>query len=311
MTTRTSKLNCEHLESREMMAGDITAFVSSGHLYVVEAYGEAGQGQAAAISQLADGRLRVKGLTSQDGGTSLVNGAAYKDFWVSGDLKVDFRAGNDTLQLVRNTAIKGIDINMSSSSSVAATDRDYVYVDGIRTDNQLNIRTGVGPDTVKVWDSVIGNDGSIYDNLDITTGAGRDIVEIFRSTRSMEVKGHIYVNTYSAGEAETDRVTILSALAGRHISISTGNGQDIIAMTDVWTGSDVLISAGEGNDTVSLREVRATDDFWVYLHGGDDKLDIQYLNCDQLTLDGGAGYDSFSSSVPGHSNGSTVTGFEA
>ena len=90
MSKRKHQFQCESLEGREMMAGDVTAFVSGGHLYVQELASEVGQGQAVAISQLSDGRLRVKGLASpDDGALSLVNGQAYQDFRVTGDLKVN------------------------------------------------------------------------------------------------------------------------------------------------------------------------------------------------------------------------------
>lgn len=60
MSNRNFKLNMERLETREMMAGDIAAFVSGGHLYVAEASGEHGQGQAAAVSQPGDTRLSTR-----------------------------------------------------------------------------------------------------------------------------------------------------------------------------------------------------------------------------------------------------------
>jgi hypothetical protein len=310
VTNRKCKLGVEGLETRELMAGNITAFVSQGHLYVTESPGHQGKGQAVAVSQLADGKLRVKGLWSQDGGYSKVNGAAYKDFFVTGDLKVELGAGNDTIKLVRNTAIKGIDINMTSANAAALTDKDVVGVDGIRTDNQLSIRTGAGVDTVNVYDSIIGNDGSIYDNLDIKTGAGQDTVKVFTLNRWMEVKGHIFVSTYNGAETETDRVTMESVTARRHIAVMTGGGQDVVNMTNVFSGSDILISTDAGNDTVTLREMTALDDFWVYMGDQNDKLSIQYLNADEMTLDGGAGTDFLFSFQQGNTNVFNKTGFE-
>ena len=81
-------------------------------------------------------------------------------------------------------------------------------------------------------------------------------------------------------------------------------------MTDVWSGSDIIISTGGGNDTVRLREKRSLDDFGVYMRDGDDKLSVQYLNADELTLDGGAGIYSLASSLPGNVNVYIKTGFE-
>ena len=61
---------------------------------------------------------------------------------------------------------------------------------------------------------------------------------------------------------------------------------------------------------VNLREVRAVHDLGVYMGDDQDTLTVQYLNADRVTLDGGAGYDTLSSSIPGHANVYTEINFE-
>ena len=61
---------------------------------------------------------------------------------------------------------------------------------------------------------------------------------------------------------------------------------------------------------MNLREVRAVRDLGVYMGGDQDRLTVQYLNADRVTLDGGAGYDTLSSSIPGHANVYSAVNFE-
>ncbi len=299
----------EQLEGRDLMAGDVLAFVSNGHLNVVEASGEFGQGQSVAVSQLADGRLRVKGLASADGGTSLVNGRAFQDFRVTGDLKVSLGAGNDYVKLIRNTAIRGISIDMSSTNATATADKDTVIVDGIRTDNNLSIKTGVGDDNVRVFDSQIGN-GVGIDNLIINTGAGRDAINLFTTDRVLTVKGNVVINATDFNEADVDSVFLQTMTIHKNLAVNTGAGNDTVNMTDIFAGGDIVLSTAEGNDNVKLREVRSGDDFWVLLGEGNDVLETQYLRADELMLDGGAGTDRLYESIPGPSNKITKLNFE-
>jgi hypothetical protein len=306
MTGRKNKQNrkqfhVERLEGRDLMAGDVLAFVSSGHLHVVEASGEFGQGQAVAVSQLSDGRLRVKGLASQDGGVSLVNGRAFQDFRVTGDLKVNLGGGRDTLKLVRNTAIKGISIDMSASNADPATDVDAVIVDGIRTDNNLSIKTGAGADFIDIYDSIIGN-GVGIDNLSIDTGSGRDHVDIFSNDIVTTVKGNLSLFTFQGSEADVDHVFMETLTVHKNLSVATGAGNDSVEMTDIFAGGDIVVSTDKGADTVKLRELRSGDDFWVLMGDNNDTLIIDYLRADELLLDGGAGIDKLSEGIPGNSS---------
>src|SRR5450631_4005881 len=104
MTIRQRKLRIEHMEAREMMAGDVMANVTNGTLYLTEAAGHSGGDNSVLISQIAPGVIRVAGNpTTTDGSVSKVFngmyhnkvGAAYQDFNVSGGLNVKFGGGSD------------------------------------------------------------------------------------------------------------------------------------------------------------------------------------------------------------------------
>lgn len=81
-------------------------------------------------------------------------------------------------------------------------------------------------------------------------------------------------------------------------------------MSSIYAGGDIVVSTDAGKDNVDLNELRAGDDFWVLLGSGDDFLSTQYLNSDELWMDGGEGVDRLSEAVPGHSNRITKINFE-
>lgn len=302
------KRSFESLEGRQMMAGDVLAFMSSGNLMIVEAVGDYGQAQAVQVSQLADGRISVKGIAAQDGQMSLVNGAAEQIFSVPGNLIVDLAGGNDTLVLGRtgSSVFNDVNIKMSAPNALPTSDRDVVVVERVTTRNHLTIDTGVGNDFVSTWGVIVGDNNGI-DNLSFRTGAGSDYHNIYNTT----VYGNLTVSAYNySNEFDIDRVYMQSAYARDNLQAFLGEGDDVLDVYDGYAGNDVYFSTAGGQDTVKLREVRALDDFWASLGDGDDSLDMQYLRADILTLDGGAGYDKLVSSVNGPVNQMVRTGFE-
>ncbi len=59
MLKQNRRLSIENLEARQMMAGDVTAAVQNGNLYITEAAGQAGLDNAVQISELPSGMIRV------------------------------------------------------------------------------------------------------------------------------------------------------------------------------------------------------------------------------------------------------------
>src|SRR5436190_5480269 len=99
------KFGVEQLENRELFAGNVLAFMNgAGDLNLLEATADIGKGQAVQVHQIAANRYRVTGLSSQDGGTTRINGAAYRDFTVPGNVNINLAGGRDTVLLGRATA---------------------------------------------------------------------------------------------------------------------------------------------------------------------------------------------------------------
>ncbi len=95
MSNRYRKLNMETMEPRQMMAGDVTAAVSAGTLYLSEAAGQSGRDNSVVVSQVSAGKIRVTGNATKDNTVSKINGAASQDFNVAGGLVVRFGGGSD------------------------------------------------------------------------------------------------------------------------------------------------------------------------------------------------------------------------
>src|SRR5687767_6983328 len=99
------KFAMEQLENRELFAGNVLAYMSgAGDLNLLEATADIGEGQAVQVHQIAANRYRVSGLSSQDGGNTLINGAAYRDFTVYGNVNINLANGRDTVLLGRTTS---------------------------------------------------------------------------------------------------------------------------------------------------------------------------------------------------------------
>ena len=91
----------EQLETRQMMAGDVAAYVQNGNLYINEAANQVGLANGVRVAQLTNGQIQVIGTESNDGttGVSRVNGVAAQNFTVPGSLFVNLGGGNDRIQL--------------------------------------------------------------------------------------------------------------------------------------------------------------------------------------------------------------------
>lgn len=307
------KIGLEQLENRELFAGNVLAYMSgTGDLNLLEATADIGEGQAVQVHQIAANRFRVSGLSSQDGGNTLINGATYRDFTVYGNININLANGRDTVLLGRATSTSfNKDVYIKSGVDVSSNDLDSISVEKVTTKGHLTIDSGASADYINVIGSKIG-DGVNIDNLAIYAGSGADYINVISGYgRFLQVTGNLHVDTYdSQSELDADRIYMSGAYSNGNVQAFMGGGNDTLTAIDIFAGNDVFFATDGGNDMVSLNSVRANDDFWAYLGDGDDRLDLQYLVADVLTLDGGAGYDNLNTSVPGPVNQQVTRGWE-
>jgi hypothetical protein len=308
MARRTTRLGVDRLEGREVLSGNVTAYVSSNTLFLVEQAGQYGQSNAVQVTQLASGNIRVAGLVNGTGTVSKINGAAYRDFVLpNGTLVASLGAGNDRIRVV-NAKFNNVNLDLSYPNTI---DADVIDLGGVQTTGAMQLRTGGGIDNVWVHNTQVG-DGSGYEDLNINSGAGADTVKVGQIGGGfVQVRGNLILNTFtSLAELDPDSVSIYQGLVYKSIYLDTGAGNDTIKLGDVTAGEDIVLVAGDGNDKANLDEVWAYDQFYVAMATGNDTLNVQYLRANYLSLDGGPGFDTMTHYLDGPTGHTVYTGWE-
>lgn len=291
------RFRMEQLETRQMMAGDLAAYVQNGNLYINEAAGQGGLDNGVRVTQVSAGVVRVHGAeaNSTDGSLSRINGAAYQDFNVTGDLVVNLGAGNDRLHLgfdggATAPQFNNVNINMGAPGLVVSQtaalkggvgtifnppDEDQVMAWGFSSRGSTTINTGIGNDWVYVGRANVG-DGAGVDKLTINTGSGSDTASIKGAT----ILGNLLVQTY-ANAAENDAdvfwtdsahdasFNVIPTYITGNSEIYTGGGDDYVLFGDstdpyffnlgFMTLGSVHLSTGEGADTVDVSAAKFGD----------------------------------------------------
>jgi hypothetical protein len=165
MSNLRKRFHMEALETRQMMAGDVAAYVQNGNLYINEAAGQYSGDNGVRVYQLSNGMIRVEGAEANDGtaNKSLVNGAAHQDFMIPGGLFVNLGGGHDRLHLGFDGAASApifasMSINMAAQDPIIAQksaslivgpstifngpDDDQVFGWGFHSRGAVTINTG-------------------------------------------------------------------------------------------------------------------------------------------------------------------------
>ncbi len=276
------RLNLETLENRQLFANDIFAVVNNGTLNLVEANGSFGQAQAVEISRPATdptGKvIRVKGVANLSGGTTLINGATFRDFYVgSGNLNINLGNGDNTIT-IKDAPINNLNVD-------TGTGRDKVIFDHSRTTGVTNLRTGAGNDLVNMIEARMGNDATDHMNLFLDTGA--DTFYSYNSNVPSEISGNLNVYmSRSNTDRDVDVISLTNAKVRGTLNMHTGAGDDIVEVRRVVVGNDVILNMGADADKAKFIEVQALDDFFAYMGAGADTLEIDDVWADQMELNG-------------------------
>jgi hypothetical protein len=294
----------ERLEDRQMMAGDIAAFVQGGTLNLLESAGAQGAQNGVSIVQVAPGTLMVSGLQTDDGGTTAINGHASQQFSGVTSLNVNLGGGNDLVDIgIDNKPVSLNDVFINVDGTKAkfnanGFDYDKVNIANLTTTGKLTIQTGIGDDVVNIGNLRIGDND--LDAITINTGGGSDTLNL----NNVQTSGNLSILTADATSkaTESDRVSLQTVSAGNGILVKTGIGKDTLNATDVNAIGDIDFDTGAGNDTMKLNSVRATDEFFALLGDGNDSLDVTFLRANKATLDGGNGTDLLTTGLEGTIN---------
>jgi hypothetical protein len=234
----------ETLETRNLMAGNITASVVNDEL-VLNGDNLANQVE---VHQTAGNLFKVKGLN----GTT-INGKADKSFIFQKGIRVDLKGGDD---------------HFFSGGTV--------FVDDIHGD--LNINMGAGKDSVLLGrvnvqgktvidtsteDDVVGINLAVLKNLTINTGSGSDTVNMGlmnakATTVNMDAGNDKFFSTFSSTES---------------LKVESGNGDDTVELFISTSSGVVDLLTGNNNDVVKV-QASIANKFNIDTSSGDDKVEL-------------------------------------
>ena len=244
----------EHLESRQMLAGDVSVVARHGDVIVTGDHAD----NAIRIQDALGGRIRVEGRfgTRINGVT---NGSSY--LTLTDDLRINLKHGNNQLGLGGDfTAGLHIPDDVSVRTGHG---NDYIVTNNLVVNDDLVIHSGSGSDLIAGYSSstyftvgddvkvasrgrtAIAVDWSVSDDMKISTGHGDDHVQFTGS-----VFGKLSVTTRGG----SDTVELMDAYVIGNMSIATHGGNDTFQFhgQGSYAAGDIRLSMGHGYDVVSI-----------------------------------------------------------
>lgn len=329
-------LALENLESRQVLAGNVLASVVGGSLIIegdaadngvllraaadggVEVVGTATAGGATTINGSIDPFV----ATTIKVGTSIDLGAGNDTLAISKDATVDAAVSALVAAAAAGTNVSaaaslqaGSQLNLGKTVSVRLGDGDDVALINVKTQLVLSVDGGVGNDVIGVQGSSVGklriaadplsdvggNDTvqisggtSVRTSVSITTGAGDDTVHVGGGS---SLGNHLLVLT----GAGNDKVNLGAAADSRlnvkgHVTLDTGAGDDVVALTNLANRAHLNVITGAGNDTLGIT-ASSLDKLMASLGDGDDTVNLTASTLKKASFFGGLGDDTFNAGV--------------
>lgn len=311
------RLNLESLESRQLMAGNVSAFTDGNTLIIREALGSSGGAQNVFVKEFGN-RLELSSFTTPASQTgSLINGQKTAVFFFQNKavFKIDANlgGGQDTFGLTGNgsTVLRDLSIVTTNSSS-RGNDGDQVSINNLKNVGSVFIDTGAGQDFLDITNSILGGapNKSVVVNTGVLSAVGdsdRDELRIL----GVDTRSLLTINT----GASADSFVIKNAKIGSQVSdtllIDTGKGSDTVIIgpsaSEVGAveakGAVVLITGKDldtepDNDQVHVRGLIAlsfdgkTGSVFMEIGSGNDTLDMVQSEARNFSLKGMKGNDT-------------------
>ncbi|MEX2175425.1 MAG: hypothetical protein WD872_13770 [Pirellulaceae bacterium] len=258
---RTHKPAFELLETRALLAGNISVDVSGGNLIV---RGD-NQANGVAILQLDDGAYAVVGFNG-----TRVEGSAdpFVVEGVTGNIDVDLKKGDDLIGVGNDPAGLillaqefgfGDDLGDAQAlqDDLLALLDDAGAPERLEVPRNLNIRAGDGRDGV-------GIAGDIGQAVIVNLGNGDNTLVVVDSTvgGSLVAIGGKARDTLFVANTQIDHAFVANLKAGRNIAdvanssighsavVTTGKHVDIVDFADTSIGHSLIVRTGSGDDDV-------------------------------------------------------------
>lgn len=244
----------ETLETRTLLAGNVTAAVTAGELDII---GDAA-GNAIQVSQTTSGDWKVQGIATT------VNGHNAQTFpGVTAGILINLGNGNDFVKVFNGTTPVGLDIQMGAGN-------DVVQGSNLTVSDIFQIEVGDGNNTVSL-NKIISNGP-----FGLGTGNGNDVIAITNSHLNEEVE---------MGTGNGTHVLSMNTVStGGPVDIEMGDGADAVALVNITADRGFGIDLGGGTNSLSANHVTVASNFDFDITGGDGKDAVALAN---VTLHGG------------------------
>lgn len=247
-------LRLENLESRQMMAGDVSSYAINRILYI---NGDANANGVALVDD-GSGNINVVGIT-QGGSATTVNGGASQVFTKIKDVVISMGKGDDAV-VVTDVALNG---NLFISGG---KDNDAIGLGEFADTGLIDdaVDTLLGALSIKKSLIIDGSDGddalmaratTITKSLTVAMGLGNDTVT-FDSSGGSDGVTVLKTATFSGGTGD-DNVSLERLTVTKSLSIATHSGDDSVTL-DTVSAKSLGVSLGALDDDVTVSDSTVT-----------------------------------------------------
>lgn len=295
---RSRKLSLENLETRKLMAGNISAVLDSEGILQIRGDSAA---NGVAIYQVSDTTIRVAGLTQGGTGTAVNGSTSSRDFRNVQGLNVELNSGSDRVEIGSAASLARTTSLPRGATILSGSGDDVVKIDKTATMGDVNIVGGTGNDSVTLNQVKVGStlDEFRRGALSIETGYGSDRINVSNTT----VNQSIYIES-GVGLA-SDQVTLNTVTAGQHVALVANEPDNFRVDTNlraelrgVTAGGNVSVDARGAQSQITMKQVTA-DAVFAELGAKDDSLNLESIDSDWTQVSGGYGYDTLTTYMAG------------
>jgi hypothetical protein len=279
-----SKLHCESLESRCLLAGNVSASVSGIDLNIT---GD-NLGNTISVESIGAGKVQVRGF-----GTS-VNGTpdGIKTFSVSGDINIRMNAGADVVRVTNLVIRDNLSVDLGPGTN------EVLLGQSAAGDNVRFGGTPSGPLYIQDNLGVVGNifaDRALQSHVHVqgtgtvSLGDGNDTIQIDRpagSTANVEYGGLFQVFPGAGG----DNLSVNGLVVDDNMVVTDGSGVASMTFNAMDVHGNLTITTANLSDSLTVQNTNVRNTLSVVAQGGFDSVSISAI-ADRLTINAGAGND--------------------
>lgn len=165
------------------------------------------------------------------------------------------------------------------------------------------------PTTINGSDGPVTLPGSAGAAVNITTGKGADVVQVYSVTLGPSPAGL----TIDTGQGDDEVVTGIGVFIAGNVSINTGQGDDFVLQQLVVASGSMSIDTGQGKDSIEQFGVYTGGNLSIQT-GQDDDLDLMngvvvgYITPSALLVSTGQGDDAVSLTDVVYAGSATLDG---